>query len=45
MQGQFFDDFDAAFGSDNDVPVLNIKKDAPKAETKLPEPQKEEEKI
>lgn len=32
MQGAFFDDFDAAFGSDNDVPELIIKK-----ETKQPE--------
>lgn len=28
----FFDDFDAAFGSDNDVEILNVK------EKKLPQP-------
>ena len=28
--GQFFDDFDAAFGSDNDVPILELKKEGAK---------------
>jgi len=27
----FFDDFDAAFGSHNDVPILNLKKTLPEA--------------
>ena len=26
LEGQFFDDFDQAFGSDNDVPILDMKK-------------------
>ena len=28
MDVAFYDDFDAAFGSDNDVPILVIKKEA-----------------
>jgi len=32
----FFDDFDAAFGSDNDVPILEIKKEVKPAATELP---------
>ena len=42
MDVAFYDDFDAAFGSDNDVPILVIKKEvkpAPKVEEK---PQKKE---
>ena len=34
--GLFFDDFDAAFGSDNDVPILDLKKEEqPKKEATL----------
>ena len=38
---QFFDDWDAAFGSDNDVPVLNLPKKTEKAVEKPEEPAKE----
>ena len=31
LEGQFFDDFDQAFGSDNDVPILDMNKAKEKA--------------
>jgi len=47
----FVDDWDAAFGSDNDVPILNLKPKEPKAaepkaaELKVEEPKVEEPKV
>ena len=45
LEGEFFDDFDAAFGSDNDVDILIIKKEnsGKKEEEKEPSAEKQEE--